>query len=67
MSSSYRTDSFLMACAFPRCLYGWPVNRLETTSALPLVSNLSQSYNRHCGWESDPCNLMITLKTYSVS
>src|SRR5713226_7082583 len=46
-----------MASAFPRCLYGWPVNRLETTPALPLVSNLSQSYNRLCGWGERPLQL----------
>src|SRR5713101_2177557 len=51
-----------MASAFPRCLYGWPVNRLETTSALPLVSNLSQSYNRHCGWGERPLQLDDHLK-----
>src|SRR5258708_22018846 len=62
MSSSYRTDSFLMASAFSRCLYGWPVNRLETTSALPLVSNSSQPYNRHCGWGERPLQLDDHLK-----
>src|SRR5712671_2119721 len=51
-----------MACAFPRCLYGWPVNRLETTPALPLVSNLSQPYNRHCGWGERPLQLDDHLK-----
>ena len=51
-----------MACAFPRCLYGWPVNRLETTPALPLVSNLSQSYNRHCGWGERALQLDDHLK-----
>ena len=51
-----------MACAFPRCLYGWPVNRLETTPALPLVSNLSRPYNRHCGWGERPLQLDDHLK-----
>jgi hypothetical protein len=35
---------------WPPCLasalYFWPVNRLETTPCLALVSNLVQSYNR---------------------
>src|SRR5712675_825985 len=51
-----------MACAFPRRLYGWAVNRLETTPALPLVSNLSQPYNRHCGWGERPLQLDDHLK-----
>ncbi len=46
----------LAYCQFHHCLaffaahlYRWPVNRLETTPSLALVSNLSQSYNRKCG------------------
>src|SRR6266853_1581773 len=53
---------FLWPPPFPRCLYGWPVNRLETTPALPLVSNLSQPYNRHCGWGERPLQLDDHLK-----
>src|SRR5205823_4009522 len=30
-------------------LYSWPVNRLKTTPAPALVSNISGTYNRHCG------------------
>src|SRR5579863_2712917 len=34
--------------AFARPLSRWPVNPLETTPSLALVSNLSESYNRLC-------------------
>jgi hypothetical protein len=47
MYTSYRIGSTLICLAFLAGLYGWSVNRLETTPAVPLVSNLSQSYNRN--------------------
>jgi hypothetical protein len=44
----YRQDTHVPGF-FRSALYGWSVNRLETTPSEPLVSNLSESYNRNCG------------------
>ena len=66
MFSSYRIAivaagfAWLSLCRL--ALYRWPVNALETTRALPLVSNLSQSYNRHCGWGDRALQLDDHLK-----
>ena len=47
---------------FSRPLYRWPVNRLETTPAQTLVSNLTQSYNRNCSRGEPPLQLDDHLK-----
>ena len=62
LSHSHCSGRFRMAFALPSALYRWPVNALETTRALPLVSNLSQSYNRHCGWGDRALQLDDHLK-----
>jgi len=59
---SYRTARPQRCSAFSSALYRWTVNRLETTPALALVSNLSQTYNRKCGWGELPLQLDDHLK-----
>lgn len=61
-SPSYRTARFAQPSRITPSLYGWPVNRLETTPPLTLVSNLCEPYNRNCGTGEPALQLDDQLK-----